>query len=273
MKTTSLTSKFLGSSPALASKREPARVGRAFSVATLVSWLVGSLLVTGCGATPDAAPHNNTQLKAAQVDDNASGNEADGAEAQNGQNSDPSAAPPDNALSGATAGSGQDWSYPEDPNKVLTGDPTEDDDYLSWTKHHGFETLNLAVSCVSKKDGEATIEGQDALPVGDGRYLECVTDSSPVRGTMDVVSTKDARWCALGQMSSYKLWGLPELQVSATSTPSDGPWTLRATHQGPEISVTRVSFGPGTAWPVGVKTAMQTVDLKPAPTGLCDSLF
>ena len=246
--------------------REPSRTVGALRFAVLAPWLVCSLGAMGCSAARDATPQDGVLQKAADYE----ANNGMGSYGAAGETSQPSDTPPNSDLEDPATPS---WSYPEDPNKVLTGDPTEDDDYLSFIKHRGFESLVFATTCVSKKDGEATIEDENALPAGGGRYLECATDFSPARMTKDVMSTKNERWCALGKMASHTPWGAPELHVSVTRTPSDGPWTLVATHDGPEITVGKVGLSGGTTWPVGVKVELDTVDMKAAPAGVCDSFF
>lgn len=153
-----------------------------------------------------------------------------------------------------------------------TSNPDDDED-LAAVKNGGFGTIAFATTCVSKGDDGSTIDG-DSLPVGGGRWLECSTWSSLHRATMSVLSSKDDEWCALGQASAYHASGDPRLSVVITSTPDDGPWTLKATHDGDQIQITKVEASGALTWPLWVDASYTTTQLVAGVAGkTCDEVL
>ena len=268
-------------SPATSEPRRPvAKLG----IAGLASLLMSSGFSVACGGAPDASKGTpQVQQQATSEDTGSDSAPSDATEPATGEvpppsaSSNPPASPPDNNPADLPRDSNPadpaPGSDPSDPPP--TGDPTEDDANLKWFKYNGFAAWIFAGTCVSKKDGEPTIEVAP-LPVGGGRRLECTTAISPTRVTKDIltVNTRD-RWCGVGNMTSYKPWGDSALKVSVTSSPDSGPWTLVATHDGEPIMIDMVeAAGLGFAWPVGVHVTYTTTDLKPNPnTAPCDQLF
>ena len=260
--------------------------------------LVAVAFAMGCGATPDSG---GSQVEQKATDD--SGNDwtdpsPESAPAEPPADAEPSAPwndppPPSEAPSASPPASEEpaeppapsgDPSTPPDPEEPgaevpideapLTGDPTEDDANLRFFKNDGFGAIIFSDRCVSKKEGEPTIETAP-LPVGGGRWLECTTALNPSRQTKDVMTLKLERWCGLGAQSSLTAWGSAGLNVSITAAPDDAPWTVVATYDGEEILIEQVEvLGIGYSWPVGVKGKYQTLDLKPNPDKVkCDELF
>jgi len=226
----------------------------------LASTLVGLVFAIGCGTAPDSTPgdkHANEHVNPTELANGSSS--GDPAEQQ--PSSDPADPPPDGDPSDASVAT------------PLTGDPTLYDEDLRAFKLNGFDSLIFAETCVSKKDGEATIE-QEPLPVGGGRWLECTSSRNPSSWNMKVATTTNDLWCVYGTMTSSHTWGDATLKVSVGSSPDDSAWTLKATHEGPEISISRVeATGLGLAWPLGLDVQYTTTDMKRNPDNArCDSL-
>jgi hypothetical protein len=146
------------------------------------------------------------------------------------------------------------------------GDPVDDDEALAFVKNNGFGAIVFAVTCVSKATDGSTIDG-DSLPVGGGRWLECSTAESASRSAMSVLSSKEEEWCAFGQVSAFHPGGDSRLTITVTSTPSDAPWTLTATHDGDPIQITRVEASGAMTWPLWVNATYSTTELAHATPG------
>jgi len=246
---------FARSRKATTSRQVPARLRSPL----LASSLVGLVFAIGC-AVPDSTPgdkHANEHLTPTELANGSSGGDLSAQQ--------PSSAPADSTPGGD----------PSDASVATpsTGDPTLDDEDLRAFKRNGFDSLIFADTCVSKKDGEATIE-QEPLPVGAGRWLECTTSRNPSSWYMKVESITNDPWCVYGTMTSSHTWADAALKVSVTSSPDDSAWTLMATHEGPEISISRVeAAGLGLAWPLGLDVKYTTTEMKHNPeNALCDSL-
>jgi hypothetical protein len=140
---------------------------------------------------------------------------------------------------------------------------------------NGFETLFFAQTCRSIGPDGDVIEGE-VLPVGNGRTLECETDTIGFLEAIDVQASTGELFCALGQISSFDGENIdPALSVSVASAPDGAPWTLVGTHDGGEITIGRVTGpGGGTAFPLGADVLFDVVDLQPNPNfQLCSDLF
>ncbi|MEY2937061.1 MAG: hypothetical protein RL033_7810 [Pseudomonadota bacterium] len=153
-------------------------------------------------------------------------------------------------------------------------EPTEDED-IAFLRENGFQTFHFAVTCSSVAEDGSRIEDADPLPVGNGRVLECVTGDLGFLSAIDAVSSTGERFCALGEVESFRGDGDDRLTVEVTDTPETGPWTLVGTHEGEEISIGTVAgFGGGRAWPIWVDTIYSVIEVSPNPSGqLCTEFF
>lgn len=163
------------------------------------------------------------------------------------------------------------------PNTGNTPVDPEDDEDIQFMKDNGYETQYFAQTCRSVAEDGSTIEESEQadLPVGEGRVLECETDSFPVQSTIEFLSSALERWCALGSVSSYEGGGDDRLQVDVASVPGDGPGTLIGSRDGDPITIHRVSgFGGGTLWPLWITTTYSVTEVKRSEPGkLCDEVF
>jgi hypothetical protein len=160
----------------------------------------------------------------------------------------------------------------DEPAEAAT-DEGEDEDIL-FLRQNGFETFHFALDCRSVGE-DGSVIGGDPLPVGNGRSLQCETETLGSLSTVDALSSTGERFCALGQMDSFFGDGSPDLTVSIASSPEGAPWSLVGTHDGDEIEVGKVA-GPGgaSAWPLWVDAHYAVIDVQPNPTAqLCDQLF
>lgn len=239
-------------------------------------WLVCSVFAVGCGAEP-ASTTARTHLEKATPEHaggSAPTSAAETAPSTDGAVSD-SLGDPSNSSPAASPSAPPSTSDP--PTPPPTGDPTEDDLELNSVKRDGWLTTWIARTCVSKKDGEPTIEDAP-LPVGGGRRLECMTASNPSPySVQEVHSVGGDDWCVLGESVSWERWGDSALKISVTSTPDLAPWSLVATHDGNEILISPAAgpFGIGEAWPVGVRVKYKVIDMKPNPQSklFCEQIF
>ncbi|MEY4544925.1 MAG: hypothetical protein RL685_1120 [Pseudomonadota bacterium] len=182
----------------------------------------------------------------------------------------------DSAADSQSADCNEDESPPELADEPSGDDeePTEDED-IAFLRENGFQTFHFAVTCSSVAEDGSRIEDADPLPVGNGRVLECVTGDLGFLSAIDAVSSTGERFCALGQVDSFRGDGDDRLTVEVTDTPETGPWTLVATHEGEEISLGTVAgFGGGRAWPIWVDTIYSVIEVSPNPSGqLCTEFF
>jgi hypothetical protein len=155
---------------------------------------------------------------------------------------------------------------------ISQGDPPPDDPNLAYVFQNGFGEISFPQTCVSKSNDGSTLDTAP-LPVGNGRWLECVTDASQHRKALEVTSSQGDDWCALGEATSFKGEGDPRLTVTVSSSPDDGPWTYTATHDGDEIEISPAQSEFGQAWPLDASITYTTVQLLPNPGGSCDALF
>jgi hypothetical protein len=152
------------------------------------------------------------------------------------------------------------------------GAPLDED--LQYFKDNGFGAIVYAIACVSKTDNGPDVTG-DTLPVGAGRWLECTTGPRVSVSTMEVMSSQNEPWCVLGSLATYTATGDPRLVVAVASSPSDGAWTLKATHDGDSIDITPIPgpFG-ATAWPIWMTATYATTQMQPAGSAAsCDAAF
>jgi hypothetical protein len=148
------------------------------------------------------------------------------------------------------------------------------DEELQFLLDNGFESFIFAQTCRSVGAAGDVIDGEP-LPVGGGRQLECETADVGHLQTIDTLSSTGERFCALGQVSSFEGGGDPRLAVSVASTPDGAPWVLVGTHDGEEISISRISGpGGGTAWPLWADVLFDVIEVQPNPSAeLCDDVF
>jgi hypothetical protein len=148
------------------------------------------------------------------------------------------------------------------------------DEELQFLLDNGFESFIFAQTCRSIGPDGDVIDGEP-LPVGGGRQLECETSDVGHLQTIDTQSSTGERFCALGQVSSFQGDGDPRLSVSVASSPDGAPWVLVGTHDGDEISISRISGpGGGTAWPLWADVLFDAIEVQPNPTArLCDDVF
>ncbi len=151
--------------------------------------------------------------------------------------------------------------------------PALDED-LQFLLDNGFESFIFAQTCRSIGPGGDVIEGEP-LPVGDGRQLVCETAPMGHLQAIDTLTSTGERFCALGQLTSFEGEGDARLSVSVESTPDGAPWVLVGTHDGPEISIGRITGpGGGTAWPLWADAVFDVIEVQPNPTAqLCTDLF
>ncbi|MEY4510333.1 MAG: hypothetical protein RLZZ450_2455 [Pseudomonadota bacterium] len=122
-------------------------------------------------------------------------------------------------------------------------------------------------NCVSKAPGQSTISSDVALPVGNGRYLECTTIGAPATSVEVVMSDDDTPHCVTATAVAYQGAGDRRLQVSVTSTPQRGSWTFTATSdQAFELYPVQTQDG-AVLWPVWIYVDYQYVGLDPYVAG------
>lgn len=157
---------------------------------------------------------------------------------------------------------------------ALAQDAPPIDEELQFLLDNGFESLIFAQTCRSVGAAGDVIDGEP-LPVGGGRQLECETADVGHLQTIDTLSSTGERFCALGRVSSFEGDGDPRLAVSVVSSPDGAPWVLVGTHDGEEISISRISGpGGGTAWPLWADVLFDVIEVQPNPSGqLCDDVF
>lgn len=171
-------------------------------------------------------------------------------------------------LTGCSASPGLDKN--EEPNSEV-GDvgsafTIPDDPDLQWLKDNGFGSVIFANWCTSKGNDPSDIGG-DSLPVGNGRWLECVTNGKPSNAAWGVVSTNGEAWCALGSVSNFSIGGDPRLTLGLQGIEADGTWRLRGDYYGADsITIEKVGnqFG-GSQWPIHVNVHYETIDMKQKP--------
>lgn len=149
------------------------------------------------------------------------------------------------------------------------------DEDLQFLLDNGFESFFFAQTCRSIGPDGDVIEGEE-LPVGNGRVLECQTDVVTHLQAIDAQASTGERFCALGQVVSIEGENVdPRLSVNVVDIPDGAPWTLIGTHDGDEITITRVTgFGGGTAFPLAADAIFDVIDLQPNPDfQFCNELF